>query len=243
MKRFRHLISALLMLSAAQLYAEPNAMRIGYADYRPYSYLEQEHPVGIEVDVLNRLGAALNIPLEHKVMPWKRVQSMVKSGALDAYIAVLTPERERYAVAGSQVIASAAVSLFVHRDSEIEAQQMELSALQGLQIGAINGNSWAKTHLDPRQIHPVGSMDALTQMLLRKRVDAIAENRFIFADYLKQFDLKGEVREIRLNAPSLKLVLLVSKHSPFAIRVDDFDSQLAKMHHSGEMQRILDQYR
>jgi polar amino acid transport system substrate-binding protein len=242
MKNWSIVLTALLMF-CTQTSAEQTLLKVGYADYRPYSYSLNGKAAGIEVDVLNAVAARLNIKIHHQVLPWKRVQMMVEGGALDAYVAVKTPARSKYTVAGKQSIALGKVSFFVHKDNYKKVTSLTLQDIQQLRLGAINGSGWAKKNLNEENVHYLSSMNALTQMLVLKRIDGIAENSFILADYLKRYDLKKDIKEIELDLPSLKLVMLISKFSPFASKIEQIDAVLKDLHAEGVIQNIFDEYR
>lgn len=231
------------LVFGGQANAQQALLKIGYAQYRPYSFSLNGEAAGIEVDVLNAVATRLNIKIDHQILPWKRVQIMVEKGALDAYVAVKTPTRTKYTVAGEQSIALGKVSFFVHKDNYKDVTSLALKDIQQLHLGAINGSGWAKKNLNEENVRYLSSMNALTQMLVLKRIDGIAENSFILADYLKQYDLKKDIKEIELDLPSLKLVLLISKHSPFATKIEQIDAVIKDLHTEGIIQEIFDQYR
>lgn len=235
-------LTTFLTLST-QIVADQSLIKVGYADYRPYSFSESGHPTGIEVDVLNQVAERLNFKIHHEILPWKRVQMMVEHGKLDAFVAVSTPDRTKYAVAGKQSIALGNVSLFVRKDRFSSVDSFILEDLKKLRLAAIRGSGWAKKNLKVISVRYVNSMDTVTQMLVLSRVDGVVENSFILADYLKQHDLKREIKEIEIDFPPLKLVILVSKLSVFSSKVGQIDMTIQKLHSEGVIDQIYNKYR
>ncbi|MBN3564223.1 substrate-binding periplasmic protein [Aliamphritea spongicola] len=227
--------------------AQPLAMKIAYAEYEPYSFTDNGQVRGIEVDVLNEaLGTRMQIPLQHSVLPWKRVQTYVRNGEIDAYVAVATPERLSYAFASEEAVTFGSVSVFMNQaDPRLEeTSSLSLEALKPYRIGVTAGSGWAKRNLNQHLIQPAYSTSSLADMLKMKRIDMIVENPYIFSYHLKQFaDDDFTVREIPVAGQQLSLLLFINKSSTFADILPVFNATLRAMKEDGTLDRIHARYR
>ncbi|MBB1487543.1 substrate-binding periplasmic protein [Oceanospirillum sediminis] len=78
-----------------------------YANHwSPYSFVDKEGQAkGILVDIADYLlGHQLDIPVQHIALPWKRAQSMVRSGKYDALITAPTADRKMYSFSSESVL-------------------------------------------------------------------------------------------------------------------------------------------
>ncbi|MEH6442426.1 MAG: transporter substrate-binding domain-containing protein [Oceanospirillaceae bacterium] len=226
--------------------AQDKVLKLGYADYRPYSYQEKGQVKGVEVDVLNEaLYRRMNIPLQHNVLPWKRVQEYVNSGKLDAFVAVASTERDKYAISSQEAVTYGQVSAFFKADSVNLPQTNLLNIKQLLvyDLAVIAGSGWAKKHLPTAKYQSGYSIPALTSMLQNKRVDAVVENTFIFGDYLHNSGKRALFKEIPLENTKLKLVLYISRHSSFIHKLDEFDETLRQLDKEGVLENIYLHYK
>lgn len=246
--RFRQICALLFTLLVSTFnFAETPAMTIAYADYQPYSFAEKETARGIEIDVLNEaLNRRMHIPVIHSILPWKRVQKYVKSGEIDAYVAVATPERLSYANASQEAVTYGSVSAFIQTaDTRLDdTETLTLQDLKPYRLGVVAGSGWAKRNLTKHFIQPAYSTSALAEMLKLNRIDMIVENPYIFNYHLKQFaDDEFNVREIPIANQKLSLVLFINKSSPYADILPRFDATLRKMQSDGTLEKINAKYR
>lgn len=235
-----------LLFSPVSL-AQPPAMTIAYAEYKPYSFTDNGQVRGIEVDVLTEaLSTRMQIPLQHRVLPWKRVQTYVRTGEIDAYVAVATPERLSYASASQEAVTFGSVSVFMNTaDTRLEtAETLTLEELKPYRIGITAGSGWAKRNLNKHFIQPAYSTSSLADMLKMNRIDMIVENPYIFSYHLKQFaDDDFTFREIPVAGQQLSLLLLISKTSAFADILPAFNATLRAMKADGTLDSIHARYR
>lgn len=239
------ILLASLLISPSGIAQPP--MTIAYAEYEPYSFTENGQVRGIEVDVLSEaLSTRMQIPLQHSVLPWKRVQTYVRNGDIDAYVAVATPERLSYALASEEAVTFGSVSVFMSgADPRLsEAEHISLEALKPYRIGVTAGSGWAKRNLSGHFVQPAYSTSSLADMLRMDRIDMIVENPYIFSYHLKQFaDDDFTVREIPVAGQQLSLLLFISKSSAFTDILPAFNATLRAMKEDGTLDRIHARYR
>ncbi len=103
--------------------------------YPPYAYDENGEVKGFSVDLLKEVFHRMDIPMQIKVLPWKRALKMVKNGRADAVLlAFKTEEREKYADYPDEIFITEPTSFFVMKDSGI-TWNGELSPLTKYKFG------------------------------------------------------------------------------------------------------------
>ena len=253
MKYLKQSITTLLILAVFSQYSFAHAnhdgdttLKIGYANYAPYSFSSHTGPTGIEVDILNQVFNELKIAVSHQILPWKRVQANTEKGLLDAYVAVNTAKRLSYAVSSQTPIITGRVVAFLHSDNtknEKFSSVNDIQSLREFRIGGLNGSGWVTKYLAGVDIRRVVSMRALAKMLLLKRVDFVPENMHIMQYYLAQVDPQRKITYQTLDIPDIKLHFLMSKQSHYLDLLPKIDKVLKRMQKSGELEKIYAKYR
>ena len=103
----RLIIFTTVLLFSALSQAESKRFTLVYANHwSPYSFADKEGEAkGILVDIADYLlGHQLEIPVQHIALPWKRAQSMVRSGKYDALITAPTADRKMYSDSSESVL-------------------------------------------------------------------------------------------------------------------------------------------
>jgi len=238
------LLALLLWLSILQpALAEP-AMRFVYADYRPYSWVENGKVVGLEIDLLEEaLGRRLGIRLEHQVLPWERAQQYVREGVADAFIASWSNARTAYAVVGREPVSFWELSLFFRKGDERFRKVRNLKELSGHRIGSLIGNAWMRENFDASQVHFVERMEQLPRMLVAGRIDVIADNPYVLHHILRSEPEAARIEEIALAGHKNDMLLYIGKRSRYAGRMGEIEEVLRKMRADGTWQRIHDRYK
>ncbi|MGB1239445.1 MAG: substrate-binding periplasmic protein [Pseudomonadales bacterium] len=240
----RYILTAVLMLFC-HLATADKALIIGYADYRPYSYLDQGKAQGLEVDLLNAvLADRLGVELEHRVLPWKRVQHQVASGQIDAFVAVASQARSSYAKPSAQALVYGQISAFTRtEDARFKGiSTLSLAQLKPFDIGAIAGSGWVANNLPGYSVQSAFSIDAMADMLMAQRVDVIVENPLIFNHHLSLENQQLKVRETTIEQTGFELVFYVSRKSQHLGILESFDRALAQMRSDGSHAKILKPY-
>lgn len=253
MKYLKQFITSLFILAVFSQYGfahanhnQDSALKIGYANYAPYSFSGHTGPTGIEVDILNRVFSELKVTISHQILPWKRVQANTEKGLLDAYVAVKTPKRLSYTDSTRTPIITGRIVAFLHRDNlknDRFSKVADIQDLQGFHIGSLNGNGWVARNLAGMDIRKVVSMRALAKMLLKKRVDFVPENMHIMQYYLAQVDPQQHITYQKLDIPDIELHFLMSKTSHYLDLLPQIDGILKRMQASGEIEKIYAKYR
>ncbi len=225
--------------------AASHTFLIVYADYPPYSFLDKNQPVGIEIDVLNEaLGKQLGLKIEHQILPWSRAQMLVSNGDADAFVAVRTEARDRYAVPSEESVAFWQMSFFAKQGNPKVNEDLTplLWSLDELKVGSLKGNGWVKQNFADERIYYAATMDSLVRMLRRGRIDLVPENEYVMDYFLQPYGGRGElVAHPYINEVGMHLY--ISKHSALLKHLKQIDEQLRQLHLNGQIKSIVSAYR
>jgi polar amino acid transport system substrate-binding protein len=200
--------------------AAPASVRLVYADYRPYSWLEFDRPRGLEIEIAEALFRRLRLPVEHRILPWARAQADVAQGEADAFIATVTPERLQYADKVGPPLLQWQAAAFFRKENGAgggpgdRAGALSIAELCAMKLAALRGNSWVKTHLHCAEPAPAPSTESLVRMLLARRIDAVIEDKLVLLDLARQLGVSTQLRTQPLEAGAAPMYLLIGKRSP-----------------------------
>lgn len=234
-----------LLLCGGAGHAGAQAVRLVYADYRPYSHLDRGRAAGLEVEIAEELFARrLGLRTEHLILPWARAQADVASGKADAFFATSTPERLQYARRVGEPVLISQVNAFMRQDAPEPPGDMLLTptTLCAYKIAAVRGNSWVKTHLGCGDYSPASSTDGLVRMLMLARIDMVIEDRLVFLDAARRLQPDIQLREHALSFGSAPIHLLLSMRSGLMPLLPRIEAALAAMLRDGSLQLILQRH-
>ncbi|MEJ6005354.1 transporter substrate-binding domain-containing protein [Paucibacter sp. AS339] len=224
--------------------AAAQRLRLVYADYRPFSWMNGDKPAGIEVDIAKELFARrLGFELEHRILPWARAQSDVASGDADAFFATATPQRLQFAVPTGPALLHWQMTAFARRSDPAFAKRSELAMAQLCQfkLAAVRGNGWVKTHLAcAERVAASSNTESLLRMLMLERFDLILEDRLVVRSMARQLQLDEQIKEIRVDSEAAPMTLMIGRRSPSLLeQAPRIEAALNAMSRDGALQRIL----
>jgi len=240
------MIGFILLIFSHVTMGEDKVMRLVYADYKPYSFFNENGQVtGFEIDILTEaLQQRMGIKVTHEILPWNRAQRLVENGGADAFIATLTDKRKSYAIPSDTAITHFVFSAFTrenHKTIDI-SKKYTIDELKAFKIGAIMGNGWVEKNFADHDVYYIRDMDLLVKFLLGKRVDMIVDNTYFTNHYLKTQKLKNDV--ISLNSVNKKsaMPLLISKKSTFLSIMPEFNHIIKIMKDEGFLEKAHQRY-
>jgi len=237
------LAALLLCLCCA---ASGQTLRAGGTDWPPYSFLDaQGQPRGISVDVAERVMAQSGQRLKFLFYPAKRLNLLLQRDQLDLNYADSplwnTPSDDRHFVYTQPYLH---VREYLYFLDEHPAHQATLTQLQGLRIGEVRGYNYpvltpayAEHSLERVE---TSDDDALIDLLLAGRVDAIAMVDDVFARLVAKRDLPRST--FARGAQLSDAPLVIKLQSRYAAALPELNASLANMVDSGEVERIRRSY-
>ncbi len=246
----------MMKILPAALFLIHLSLSLCYADIMKVVYFNQFPPIswetnngqiqGILVDIMSEaVGKRMHIKLRHLGYPWIRAQSMVASGAADAFLTVPTPKRMKYTIISKEAVLQLEIHLFVRADHpkrKIFSQIQNIAELKPYRMVNYIGNGWAKKKFKGLNVIWLRSLDQIPPFLMKNRAD-IWVNNAIAAPY--RLHLLGYQDTITMLPESLSTVsfhLCIGKNSAFAAGIDEFDRVIREMKADGSLKEIFSRY-
>lgn len=221
-------------------------VRLVYADYQPFSWMDGDKPAGIEIDIADELfGRRLGFKVEHRILPWARAQHEVSVGEADAFFAAATPARLEFAAPVGPTLLNWQVAAFARRNNTRFSanQELQLSQLCAYRLGAVRGNGWVKTQLICHdKVEPASSTDKLLHMLLLDRFELIIEDRLVLHSMAKKIQVDKQIRELKLNTESAAITLLLGLSSPLLKQTGRIEAALLSIVRDGSLQKMIQKH-
>lgn len=212
----------------------------------PLSFEENGQARGIEIDVAREVfSARLNLQVEMTVYPWERAQQMVRSGAADGFISIVTAERQSYATCGRVPVLRAAIRPLLRRDhpkrEAIESAQ-SLADLKGFSIVSYLGNGWVRHNMKDFKVFEAPDLPASIRGLAQGRGDLAVVNAFSGLYYMDKLKLKEDLVLLPMALGTLDYVLCMGNKSPRAEKLAEFERVLEVLRADGGYEHILEGY-
>lgn len=225
--------------------ANPAPLRLAYYDnFAPFSSLGPQGEVrGVFVDIMEELLVRrLGWQVRHEAFPWARAQQRVQKGEADGFITVPTPERLAYTLASSHWVTQGRLVMFVRAQDTALRQRLQglrsPDELRGLRLGAYLGNGWVKARFAGHEISFSPSRQHALRMLLAERFDVLLDSANATQAALRAAGLEREVLELPPTLDSRETRLMLGRSSPYAARLAEVDTALARMRRDGSLVRL-----
>ncbi|MGE4195355.1 MAG: substrate-binding periplasmic protein [Pseudodesulfovibrio sp.] len=255
MKRFPALI-ALLLLAAltgteSALAAQARQrliLFIAHADVPPYYIDEPGQPgKGILPDILRAITESLDMTFTVRRLPDKRGWDMLRKGDVDVYASarewVLEPDRFLWT---EPFMVNEDVFLYLADSTLTFRHPLDL---YGKRVAGIKGFVYPalESHFGPGRIERIDapSPDALLQLLILNRADAILINRTeIEWMFHNRKDLNPDLFRMDPNPVDLAWFRFIfPRNRDWEPVIEQFNDRIREMRENGALERILDHYR
>jgi len=147
--------------------------------------------VGVNIEIVRELCRRLKFNLDIKLVPWKRVLSLVEQGKVDAGMPLFkTPERLKYALYPSTPLHKVAMQVYTQPQSNFIYKNLP-EDLYGKTVGIRRGYS-----ISPKfdqaiadgsiEVNELDSVEQLIKMTASSRLDAMIDKGSTVDFYLKK---------------------------------------------------------
>ncbi len=226
----------------------------GDEDEPPFGFIKSNNEFsGIFVDIMKEACARLNIPLKHLPYPWVRAQYLVKSGEADAIITVPTDERMKFLSPTRESVIDFQWVAFVRKDNPKYKQMRsftKISDFKGYKVLDYIGDGWGEQNLKGLDVDRNGNYQQALLRLAGKRGDVFiftkVATKYLLTEMIRNPEYKNMGLEMVTDLPNILYAqgfhLLISKTSPYASMIPQFDNVLAEMKADGTIQAIISKY-
>jgi len=204
--------------------------------------------VGINVEVVRELCIRLQLKLDIKLVPWKRVLSLVELGKVDAGMPLFkTPERLKYALYPNTPLHKAAMQVYTPPQSDFIYKQLP-EDLFGKTVGIRRGYSIspkvdqaiADGHII---INELDSVDQLIKMTVSNRLDAIIDKGSTIRFYLKKQGISlKHIGQVSQPQAAYLAISKLSPHKNLDVLFRRINMTLRTMEVEGTIAKITNQY-
>lgn len=217
--------------------------------FPPYSYLQDNKPHGIDVEIMHELSQRSGVAFDIQLVPFKRLIENLKVGATDLGMAVLrNPEREAFALY-SGVLHNSTYVLFTNKGREFRFETLE--HLRGKSIGRVRGFFIseafdAEVAAGRITVSDSAAAEQSIKMLQAGRVDAISGQSVVTRYLAREMGLVDKLVALpQVLTPDRPAYLVISKASavPDKERLGEkLRAALEAMHKDGSVDRIEARY-
>lgn len=205
---------------------------------------------GLYNDILQEIFVnTLGMKLEHKELPWKRVQLEVKRGVTDCFISVPTEDRLAYAVQSEAPFFLLYLYVYTYKDhpklKEIEniTSAEDIKRL-GLTPVTNLGNDWHKENIDSAGVDTfyAPAEQNASFFLAKKRADIMIDAVLPTNHLLKQTNLASDIVLTKARFGPIKIHFLMSKKSPYVSLMPRINKAFNKIQKDGRLDQFLSKY-
>ncbi len=223
--------------------AEKSELKIACSHFPP-SKIENsaDGKRGHDIDLLFAAFKNTDFKLKIQFMPWKRAAERVKLGQSDALCACsYQPERENWLHFSDQLGLQEVGYFYNHRAQGGAIQDPE--QLLDKPIGVVRSYNLHKELVDAkRKVVPVVNSERGLEMLIERRISSFFSFRNTSLYILSRLPNGNDVKYHPLRKSPYYMCF--SKASPLAIEArEQFNTGLREIRHSGEYDRIFENYR
>ena len=236
-------ISLLLILLSLFLAHNVNAEKItlGYVDFPPYEFEEQDQPKGILVSIVKKVFKKAEIPLELNFMPFKRAYELTKSGRIDGLFNFYKTENRLQHFDYSKPIINNPLVFFVRKDADIQFNKLE--DLKGLKIGVMRGYTYGKA-FDTSSLFSKdasNSHESNLKKVLYGRIDAYPCDKLVGIYTARKHKIMSELKILTEPLKVMKghIGFTKGKHKDV---IEKIDKVITQMLQNGKIDEAIDQY-
>gem|GEM_PF-853416 len=217
-----------------------------------YSYEEDKPniPTGLFIDLTETLmGQELGLQIKRHLVPWKRAQEAVETGAADFLITIPTPARALYSVASEVPIHKMYLHLFTyaHHPKALDIAKIQTAddiKSLNLTLVAHRGDGWHRANIASKgvTVHYVNNDEQLPQFVAAKRADGMIDGALPMADYIHKHDLQDKVTRTNVRFGPLPFHILISRKSPLLNRIDEINAAIKRLEADGTLEKLAAKY-
>lgn len=239
------LVTVLCLSALAYPLCGRDLVFVGGEAYPPLCYSENGSVVGIEIDLMNELARRTGIVVRSQALPWARAQSEVASGEADAFITIVTADRERFAVMSPDVWFDIHLVAVTAKDNPRLTVLRSIRTVEDtLPFPQVNyvGTSLADSLLARAEVTYLNSADAIFQFLLLHRADLFLDTDVVLSYNAARQGVAGRLEILPPVFEDTPFRLWISKKSPFAAEMPRFNRAIQAMRDDGTIASIFAKY-
>ncbi|OPH40250.1 substrate-binding periplasmic protein [Moraxella equi] len=216
-------------------------------DMPPFVFLDEKgNFIGIDVDVIRRIGDEMGFGVDFHPMPWKELFSSVEAGKYDLAIAGISYSDDREIQHGLTKSYLHVPSAIVYREDNPKFFNKNISSLLDLKGAKVGGMEIAK---QVKQMEAIGGYESMKHTdtsylafkeVVQGKIDATFEDRQLLQYYIQNHaDLGVKLRivdyENEQNPEARQVIMVAKKNQELLAKLNQ---GIDKLIASGEIKRI-----
>eukprot|EP00831_Metopus_contortus_P051124 TRINITY_DN42937_c0_g1_i1.p2 TRINITY_DN42937_c0_g1~~TRINITY_DN42937_c0_g1_i1.p2 ORF type:complete len:277 (-),score=43.28 TRINITY_DN42937_c0_g1_i1:36-866(-) len=230
--------------------AAAGELRIEYHDYLPfYGRNDDGKLTGFLYEIVTEALGRIGVEARWDSYPWSRCQADVKHGAADALVTVPTVERLRYTVTHPAPLYMKGHKIYTYaRHPRLEAikavKSIDDIARENLVVLTYHGNGWNDKHIRSRgiKIYESPKLKNIWLMLANKRGDIVIEWPGAVWSDIQAAGMSDKIVDTGVLLDAVPFHLMISRKSPFADILPQFNAVVLQMQGDGTVEGILRKY-
>ncbi len=196
---------------------------------------------GPAVKLVTHIFKDFKIPVDTKVIPWKRAMVGLKSGKIDAMITFLYSKERTEFFAFTDDYDSADTSIFVKKGNAFPFKKWDdLIGLKGLRIeGRSEGPEFDTFREENLDITQVTALTNIIKMIALGRYDYAVDKRYDIIMEAKRNGLWEKIEILSMPVKSNKIRIGFSKKSPFVKYVPEVNKKIAALKADGTIEKWI----
>lgn len=227
---------------------DPNTLYfVGEEDYPPISFMENGQVEGISPEIIREAFSRMGYKVELELMPWRRAQDMVLSGAADGLFSPYwNPDREKKYLYAREPLLQENNVFFVRIDSKIEFDG-NIGKMKDYTLGTLAGYETLNQYLKSGETLKLDisktNEEALNKLIDPTRgVDAVVNTNYVLWYQAKKMNITDKVKELKTPLGINPSYLAFTKTKDMSEIADKFSAELFKMKGDDTYRKILGKY-
>jgi polar amino acid transport system substrate-binding protein len=218
-------------------------------DYPPLVQKEGDHPVGLAVDVVERVFKRIGHSVKVELYPWARSLEMAKTGQADCIFTIFqSAERAAFLDYSNQSLIPQIVYFYARKDTKVTFNG-DMASIREYRIGTAHKIHYGPRFEDARAQLTLDEAPTIEMNFIKLavgRVDLVPSNWYTASSTLAQPLLRRFAdRIVRLPTPveSVPTYVAFSKAKGLSGLRDQFDAELRKLVASPQYAELLARYK
>jgi len=217
------------------------SLTLGYVNFPPYEYIENDKPAGILVNIVQTIFKRADQSLTLKFFPFKRALSLAKNGKIDGLFNFYKNSERLKSFDYSEPIINNSLVFFVRKDSILNYSK--LSDLKGLTIGVMRGYTYGPgfdNNPDFKR-EETNTHESNLKKLMIGRIDAYPCDKMVGIFSAMKEKVMGE---LKILPNPLKIMFghigfTKGKHKD---AIEKINKEIKAIKNSGEIDKLIDDY-
>ncbi len=234
--------TALLCCSINMAFADERPLLIVAEELPPFEFLQNNEPVGINVDIAKTIFKKMRVPIVINIMPWKRAWSFIEGGLADAVFSTSHKiDREPYLIYPTEEMWTANYVFFVKKANK-KPNFTGYADAKNLTVGITRGNSYNEDFFKANLLLEASTdLETNIRKLAGGRIDLVPIDKEVGLATLKKLNLQNDITYYDVILFSKKYYMPFAKNSTYPnIQqiAEQFEQELIKLKASGEYDKI-----